>query len=552
MNSADLMAEIMLKEGIEILPCFPHSEIIESASKVGIRPIIVRQERHALHMADGYARMSGGKDFCCTTVQYGPGTENAGGALAQCFGDNVPVLHLPGGYPRSQQAVEPNYSTARSQRDIAKRCGMVHLAERIPQMMQNAFAMLRNGRPGPVVLEVPDDIFVEEVDPALLSTYRPQRRSRPVADRQEVGELIDLIMGAKHPVIVAGQGILQADASRELQALAELLQVPVMSTLNGKSCMPEVHPLALGCGGKSRTRQINHFLGKADVIVGLGTSFTRSLYITPIPTKGRTFAQLTNWEGDLSKDYPIDIGIVGDAKATLGLMIEEVKARLQGAGPEGREGVVEEIAAEKKAFMDQWLPLLTSEDKPINPYRVIWDLMHCVDRSKTVLTHDAGSPRDQVTAMWETTVPYSYMGWGKTTQLGTGLGLAHGAKLAKPDWNAINIMGDSAIGMVGMDFETGVRCKIGTLTIVLKNSIMGGYTKEHPKACELFNIDELGGDYVELARSFGGHGERVTEPGELKAAIGRCLARNAEGVPALLECITAEENRVATALPPGL
>ena len=125
-------------------------------------------------------------------------------------------------------------------------------------------------------------------------------------------------------------------------------------------------------------------------------------------------------------------------------------------------------------------------------------------------------PRDQLTAMWETTVPYSYIGWGKTTQLGAGLGMAHGAKLAKPDWTVINVMGDASIGMVGMDFETGVRCKIGTLTVVLKNSIMGEYTSEHPNACDLFQIQELGGDYKMLAESLGGYAERVSEPAELK------------------------------------
>jgi len=514
MKCADLIAQILAKEGIDCLPCFPHSEIIDSAAKIGIRPIIVRQERHALHIADGYARVSGGEKFCCTTVQHGPGTENASGALAQCFADNTPLLHMPGGYPRDKQATEPNYSTSLNQRHIAKRCETIAVAERVPQMMQNAFAMIRNGRPGPVVLEVPDDIFTEEVDSSLLDSYRVQRRSRPVADRAEIKELIGLILNARCPVVVAGQGILQGNACDELKELAELLQIPVMSTLNGKSCFPENHPLALGCAGKSRTGQINHFLGKTDVVVGLGTSFTRSFYITPFPSEGRTFAQLTNWEGDISKDYPIDLGILGDAKTTISAMIEEVRSRLGGKIPENGQGVVEEIASEKKKFMDQWMPLLTSDEKPMTPYRIFWEC--------------------------------------KTTQLGAGLGLAHGAKLAKPDWTVINIMGDAAIGMVGMDFETGVRCKIGTLTVVLKNSIMGEYTSEHPNACELFQIQELGGDYKMLAESLGGYAERVTEPAELRGAIERALAKTAEGVPALLECITREELRIPREMPPGL
>lgn len=552
MNGADLIAHILKKEGIECLPCFPHSMIIDSAAKVGIRPVIVRQERHALHMADGYARVSAGHKFCCTTVQHGPGSENVAGAIAQCYSENAPVLHMPGGYPRAEQGIAPNYSAVRNLQHLTKRCEMVQVASRIPQMMQNAFAMLRNGRPGPVVIEVPEDIFTEEVDAALLDTYKPQRRSRPVADAAEIRELVDAILNAKNPVIVAGQGIMNGDACEELRIFAELTQTPVMSTQGAKSCLAENHPLSLGCGGNSRPTTVNHFLEKADLVVGLGTSFTHSNYITPIPTGGKTFAQLTNWEGDISKDYPVDIGLIGDSKATISALNAEVKSRLGDSGPPGREGVIEQLAAEKQKFIDKWTPLLTSDEKPISPYRVIWDLMHSVDRNKTVLTHDAGSPRDQTTAFWETTVPYSYMGWGKTTQLGTGLGLAHGAKLARPHWNSINIMGDASIGMVGMDFETGVRCKLGTLTVVLKNSVMGGYSKYHPNASRSDQIEVLGGDYADLAKSLGGYGERVEQPGELKAAIGRALAQTMKGVPALLECITSEESRIPYDLPNGL
>ena len=198
------------------------------------------------------------------------------------------------------------------------------------------------------------------------------------------------------------------------------------------------------------------------------------------------------------------------------------------------------------------MPLLTSDEAPINPYRVIWDLMTSLDRRKAVVTHDAGSPRDQVTAFYEAIVPHGYMGWGKTTQLGMGLGLAQGAKLARPDWTAVNVMGDAAIGMVGMDFETSVRCKIGTTSIVLKNSVMGGYEHYHPNAAEKYRIQELGGDYAEMAKDLGGHGERVEDPEEIVPALTRAFACNAEGTPALIEVISAEEWRLAKELPAGL
>ncbi len=549
MNGSELIASILSKEGVSIMPAFPYSDLIEAGTKFGIRPIIVRQERHALHIADGYARMMAGRKICCTVVQHGPGSENAVGAIAQCYADNVPVLHIPGGYARENQGVAPNFSAARNMQFLNKWCEAVPLSGRIPQMLQHAFALLRNGRPGPVTLEVPIDIMTEEVDPGLAAAYKVQRRSTPIADPKDIADFANAILRARAPVIVAGQGILYAEACGELLELAELTQIPVMSTLNGKSCFPENHPLALGCAGHSRPDQVIHFLDKADLIIGLGTSFTRSDYITPFPIKGRTFAQLTNWEGDISKDYPVDFGIIGDAKLSLAAVIDVLKGRIGAGGRKAEDGVAAEVAAVKSAFMAKWMPHLTSDEEPISPYRVVWDLMHTVDRSKTVVTHDAGTPRDQVTAFYETIVPHGYMGWGKTTQLGMGLGLVHGAKLARPDWNCINIMGDAAFGMTGMDFETGVRNQIGATTIVLKNSVMGGYTGHHPEAAKKYSIEKLGGDYAAMAVAMGGHSESVHKPADIKPALRRALAQNAKGVPALVEVVTREEVRIPNRLP---
>ncbi len=541
MNGADLIARILRKEGIEILPAFPHSDLIDSAARVGIRPLIVRQERQALHIADGYARATGGTKIACTTVQYGPGSENAFGAVAQCFADNVPVLHMPTGYPRADMAVDCNFSAARNMRHVSKRCAVVADVERIPRMMENAFAMLRNGRPGPVVLEVPTDVAEAPADPALADSYRVQRRSRPVAGDDEIREVLGRLAAADFPVIVAGQGILYGGASGALLRLAEATGVPVMTTLNGKSAFPEDHPLALGCAGKSRRGEAVAALVRADLILGLATSFTRSEYITPFPVEGRRYIQLTNWEGDISGDYPIDLGIIGDAGATLERMVEIAGEEADG----GRRRHADEVAAERRVFMDAWRPLLLSDEKPVNPYRVIHDIMTTVDRRRTIVTHDAGSPRDQTTAFYEALCPHGYIGWGKTTQLGLGLGIVQGARLARPDCHCINIMGDAAIGMVGMEMETAVRNRIGTTTVVLRNGVMGGYVDYHPVAAREYGIHELGGDYAGVACALGAHGERVEDAGAFVPALKRALACNDAGQPALIEVISADERRVA-------
>ena len=549
MNAADLIAGILKKEGVDYLPAFPHSDLIDAAARAGICPLIVRQERHALHIADGYARMNAGRKLCATTVQYGPGSENAIGAVAQCYADNVPLLHIPGGYARAEQGVAPNINVTRTLQGICKWSEFVHQPERIVQMMQSAFAQLRNGRPGPVTLEVPIDIFTSEVNPLLLDDYQPQRRSPAIAAPDEIEFLVDALLQAQNPVIVAGQGILYAQASAALTQLAELSGTPVVSTLNGKGCFAENHPLALGCAGGARTDPVVHYLEQADLILGLGTSFTHSDYITPLPTRGKRLLQLTNWEGDISKDYPVEHGVIGDARLSIEAMNASITARgVVSAG----DDIAARIADRRAVFHAEWRALLHSDETPLNPYRVIHETMQAVDRERSVVTHEAGSPRDQLTPFWETLVPHGYIGWGKTTQLGMSLGLIQGAKLARPDWNAINFMGDAAIGMTAMDLETAVRNRIGTTTIVFKNSVMGGYSEYHPDASAQYSIECLGGDYADLARSLGAHGERVSQVQEIRPALERALNENAAGVPALLECITSEEKRFARNLPAGL
>lgn len=188
------------------------------------------------------------------------------------------------------------------------------------------------------------------------------------------------------------------------------------------------------------------------------------------------------------------------------------------------------------------MPKLTSDEVPINPYRVIWELMHTIDPKEAIVTHDAGSPRDQLLPFYLAITPRSYIGWGKSHALGTGLGLTIGAKLAQPEKVAINIMGDAAFGMVGLDFETAVRSKIPIITIVLNNFIMAAEISDEPLAQELYRSLDLGGNYADMGRAMGGYAERVENPAEIAPAIQRARrVTEEENRPALLEFITSEE-----------
>jgi acetolactate synthase-1/2/3 large subunit len=176
----------------------------------------------------------------------------------------------------------------------------------------------------------------------------------------------------------------------------------------------------------------------------------------------------------------------------------------------------------------------------MNQYRIIWDLLHLVDRPNTIITHDAGSPRDQLTPFWESVAPRSYMGWGKSTQLGYGLGITMGAKLAEPDKLCINIMGDAAIGMVGMDLETAARNNIGILTIVFNNGAMAIERDTMPMAIEKYGSVYQGGDYRAVAEALGGWAVRVEKPDEIVPSLTQAIEITKTGSPALVECIVKE------------
>ncbi|MSP81848.1 MAG: thiamine pyrophosphate-requiring protein [Alphaproteobacteria bacterium] len=537
MKGKDAIGTILKAEGVEVITGFPHNPIFDGAASVGIRPIIGRTERVAANIADGLSRVSGGRSIGVCAVQYGPGAENVFGAVAQAYADASPLLLLPSGYESRESAIAPNFQVIRNYGAVTKWMTSINRADRLPQVLRHAFSLLRTGKPGPVVVEVPDDFMDAEVGPF---TYKPTRHARAQGDPDQVRDLVKTLLAAKAPLIVAGQGVLYAEAWDELRAFAELTGTPVMTTLAGKSAFPENHPLSLGAGGNSRPAMVDKALARADFVLGIGTSFTLSSYTTQVPA-GKIIAQVTNEPGDVNKHQPIAHAVIGDARAVLAQMIEAARSKFGSKGKARAAAAAKTIKADRDAFMKVWGKRLASDAEPISPYRVIAELMRVADRTKTVVTHESGNPRDQVVPFYESIAPHGYIGWGKSTQLGTSLGLAMGAKLAKPDWLSVNVMGDAAFGMVGMDFETAVRSNIPILTIVLNNGVMGGYTHHHPVATQRYRIHRLGGDYALVAQALGGHGERVEKVKDLGPALKRAIAKNRAGTPALVEVITREE-----------
>jgi thiamine pyrophosphate-dependent acetolactate synthase large subunit-like protein len=539
MKAAAAVAEILKREGVEFLIGYPVNSIIEEAARVDIRTIIVRQERTGLHMADAVSRVCSGQKVGVFAMQHGPGTENAFGGVAQAYGDSSPIVVLPGGYPRRLINVPPNFNAFLNYQRVTKWCEQVTVADAVPDAMRRAFTQVRNGRPRPVLVEIPTDVMAEDVPEPIV--YEPVPRTRYAPDPQPLSAVADRLVKAERPVIYAGQGVHYAQAWQALRELAELLEAPVTSSLEGKSAFPEDHPLSLGAGSRSIPKAVRYFLDNADVIFGIGCSFGTTNYGVRLPRQGPEYIQATLDPADLNKELPIHHALVGDADLTLKALVEEVRDRLKGQ-PRGRAAEVSaRIASIRQEWLAEWNPKLTSKETPISPYRVIWDLLHTVDVANTIITHDAGSPRDQLAPFWRPTAPLGYIGWGKTTQLGYGLGLAMGAKLARPDKLCINVWGDAAIGFTGMDFETAVRERIPILSILFNNFSMAIELKVMAVATEKYRSTDISGNYADMARAFGGYGERVTDPADVVNAIKRGIQQTQEGRPALLEFITQKE-----------
>ena len=537
---ADAVAAVLKREGVDIVFGYPRNQILEAAARIDIRTVIVRQERTGLHMADALSRMSKGARMGVFVMQQGPGAENAFGGVAQAFAESVPVLVMPQGYALSQAYVPYNFNSVRSMASVAKHAEPLTSPADVAPVLRRAFSMLRNGRPQPVVIELPYDVLEMPFEGEL--DYAPGKVARSQPAQADIDAAAEALIAADNPAIYAGQGVHWAEAYDELRDLVEHLAIPVMTSLPGKSCFDETHPLALGSGGNGINGCVRKWLDECDLLFGVGCSFTRTsfgLFIPPI----KRLIHTTLDPLDIDKSVSSEIALVGDAKLTLAALIEAVKRRV----PEKRDSsaVSARIKDVEAEWFARWQAKCTQETSPLSPYRVLWDLQQTVDVPNTIITHDAGSPRDQLVPFWKSIAPHSYIGWGKSTQLGYGFGLAMGAKLACPDKLCINVWGDAAIGFTGTDLETAVRERIPILSILLNNEAMAMELPIMPEATAKYRATDISGDYAAFARSLGCHGERVTEASEIVPALRRALAAIEAGHPALVEFLTEQETTIS-------
>jgi acetolactate synthase-1/2/3 large subunit len=537
MNGADIIAEILKREGTEFLACYPRNPLIEACAAIDIRPILCRQERVGVGMADGFSRIRRGRQNGVFAAQNGPGIENAFPGVAQAYSENVPMLVIPAAFGTERTYIRPTFRAADVFAPVTKWSALASSVQELPDLMRRAFQAMRSGKPGPVLVEVPNPVFEATFEGTL--DYRPVPVARTAPDPEAVAQAARMLLAAEHPVLWAGQGVHYADASERLVALAELLPAPVVATNPGKSAIPESHPLALGAATRSSPKMFAEFLKGADLVLALGSSLTKTNFGPGVPP-GKTIIHSTNDPGDVNKDYRADLALVGDAALVLDALIAEVGRQRGKCDARALDDLKQRVAAGKRTWLAEWAKYLDSDEVPLNQYRVIRDLMRTVDRDNAIITHDSGSPREQLIPFWETTAPLSYMGWGKSTQLGYGLGIIMGAKLAAPDKICINLMGDSSFGMTGLDIETAARNRIAILTIVFNNGMMAAERSVLKISNDKYRTLDVGGHYAKVAEGLGVASRRVEEPADIVPALKAALEVVDGGAPYLLEFVVKE------------
>jgi acetolactate synthase-1/2/3 large subunit len=375
-------------------------------------------------------------------------------------------------------------------------------------------------------LEITEDISSADIEAA---PYTRTSRIRFAPDPEYVDQALALLRESSRPLVYAGRGALYAKASEELRTFIEAYSLPVMTTLPGKGAISEDHPFCLGLGGYPRaaysTGPAKKYAEEADLILALGCSFRQHATSRWLPKPANTrLIQVDVDPAELHKNYRADLAILSDIKLFLQAMLRKAPEVIGG----WRQGTGEEIAGEiqgvKTKWLDSWKERLTTDEIPMNPYRVCWDLGHILDRRNTILLHDAGTARVYIAHHYETLFPLGFIGFGGTSSMGWSTPAAMGAKLAHPDKVVVNVTGDGSFGMTGMEIETAARHGIRTLTIILNNQSLNATRQTQHGRFEGREIGiALGGDYARLAQALGGYGERVAKPEDLKSAVTRAI-----------------------------
>ncbi len=534
-KAANGVARILRAEGIPWVSCYPTNHVNNALGEEGVRILMMGEERFAVAVADGVSRVTCGKQIGVCTVMSNlnaAGIQMAYGAIAQAWEDSSPVLVITEGVGQGASR-HTHFDMAEALKPVTKWVGKIDRAELVPDYMRRAFTQLRSGRPGPVLLVIPRDLGEYDED---QHPYVPVKGWRSGPDPDDVKAAIKALLAAKDPLLYVGEGVYYAEATAELLRFAELAQVPVLTTLKAKGAFPENHPLSVGVRGSLA----EHFLRKCDLLFSIGSSLFPNRFSHAIPdAEKKSIVQCTVDTLDINRSYETRLAVIGDARLTLQALIDEFSK--QAGGRRRNPDLLDEIRAGKQAFLAKFRPLMESNEKPINPYRVIGDLMKVLDPKNSFVTADSGNTRDQTSTVYEAHIPRGHLGWGNVSTLGFSLAGAVAAKLAYPGRQCVNVTGDAGVCYMMGNFEAVARYGIGITTLHINNGGYSGYgpgfwgaghdpytwkVSDHSAAC-----------MSAMARAVGFHGEDVTEPSEVIPALKRAFDENAKGRPAFVEFV---------------
>jgi acetolactate synthase-1/2/3 large subunit len=534
-KAANGVARILKTEGVPWVSCYPTNHVNNALGEEGVPILMMGEERFAVAVADGFSRVTCGKQIGVCTVMANlnaAGIQMAYGAIAQAWEDSSPLLVIAEGVGQGASR-HTHYDMAEAFKSVTKWVGKVDRADLVPDYLRRAFTHLRSGRPGPVLLIVPRDLgeYDESEHP-----YAPVKGWRSAPDPDDVRSAVKALLAARDPLFYVGEGVLYADAAAELRQLAELAQVPVLTTLKAKGAFPENHPLSVGVRGS----HAEHFLKKCDLLFSIGSSLFPNRFSHAIPgAESKTIVQCTVDLLDINRSYETRHAVIGDARLALAALVSELSERT--GGGRKRPEVVAEIAAARKEFQAKFRPWMESDETPINPYRVIGDLMKVLDPRDSFVTADSGNTRDQTSTVYEALIPRGFLGWGNVSTLGFSLAGAVAARLAFPQRPCVHITGDAGVCYMMGNFEAVARYGIGITTIHINNGGYSGYgpgfwgaghdpytwqVSDHSRAC-----------MASMARAVGFHAEDVSQPSEIVPALRRALDENARGRPAFLEVL---------------
>ena len=510
--------------------------LLDALGKSKIRFISTRHEQIAAHAADGYARATGKPGVLLTHL--GPGLTNAATGVANAALDSVPMVviagdiqsYFHGRHPHQEVNLHQDADQFQIYRPFCKRVYRVDRAEDLPRVMERAFHLAQSGRPGPVLVDVPMDVFSADL-PIGAFQQVPTPISRPTMVAETAEQIVEALAKAERPVLYAGGGVLSARATAELTALAEALEVPVAHTLMGKGCLREDHPLLLGQTGFWGTPIANDTCRTADLIVAIGTRLAEANSSSWDPRF--TFAipptRLIHIDADVAeigRNYPTELGVVADAKAAL----TTLAATAHGRAHKARGSLRETIARGRQAFAANWDHQWTSNQFPMRPERILSELRKALPEDGYVVT-DVGWNKNGVAQQFPITVPGTYITPSGLATMGFGPAAVLGVKMAQPHRAAVALIGDGGFSANPAVVATAMEAELPVVWLVMDNAAFGtiaGLEEMHYGWSFGCMFERCGqpyrADYAAMARSFGANGVAIESADDLGPALREALA----------------------------